>query len=552
MSVLFLLAALVAAPPIWIADESVKVRPQAPPPSPVQAPRLRLTAAGGECQGGQIIVRGPVKALRAAAAPLRGSARHTAAVSLSRVATILLVHPSGPDGAIGEWPDALIPERDVLYREERNAFPIDVAAGRAQAIFVEACVERGAGPGRYAGSVRLSWTGGSAQVPIELRARAFDLPATPPLATAFGFSGWSAVKGHKQKPEANAELTRAYDLLALRRGITLFGGTQTPPDHRALGDKVEIDWASYDKEVAEFLDGTALPSGARWTSVELRDDDKLTRPQRRSYRQGYLAHFREHGWQGRLFIYVDDEPDEARLPEVERKAREFAEDVPEVRRLVTTALSDKLPSVNLYVTVVNCLTRDDKTCPRPVERARYAPALAKGAQLWWYQACMSHGCSSKSAPEVPILDPLFKGWPSYMIDAPATAARAMGALAFAQGVSGELYFDVVSAYDEGDPWKSQWAFGGNGDGTLYYPGTPERIGGKHDLPIESLRIVQISRALADNAYLSLCAQLGDPQLARSEAQALAPSVRGFLRDPHAYAAMRDRIGARIETLLKVH
>ena len=125
----------------------------------------------------------------------------------------------------------------------------------------------------------------------------------------------------------------------------------------------------------------------------------------------------------------------------------------------------------------------------------------------------------------------------------------MGALAYVQRVSGELYFDVVYAYDTGDPWKSQWAFGGNGDGTLYYPGTPERIGGKHDVPVESLRVIQIARSLADNSYLTLCAQLGDARLAQSEARALAPSVRGFSRDPRDYAAMRERVSARIEELL---
>src|SRR5712691_12293366 len=98
-----------------------------------------------------------------------------------------------------------------------------------------------------------------------------------------------------------------------------------------------------------------------------------------------------------------------------------------------------------------------------------------------------------------------------MIDAPATAARAMGALAFANGVAGELYFDVDYVYDFADPWVS-------------------RIGGAHDVPVESLRIVQIARGLADYGYLSLCAQLGDPALARAEAQAVAPGLRTWSRD----------------------
>src|SRR5439155_7852677 len=91
--VLFLL--LIA---VWVADESAKVRPGDPPGT--QPPRVRLTAAGGECAGAQIVVRGPAQALSAASG---------LAVDLYRVATISLQHPSGPDGAAGEWPDALIP-----------------------------------------------------------------------------------------------------------------------------------------------------------------------------------------------------------------------------------------------------------------------------------------------------------------------------------------------------------------------------------------------------------------------------------------------------------
>src|SRR5205823_12546144 len=121
-----------------------------------------------------------------------------------------------------------------------------------------------------AGAVRLAWRDGGLEVPLEVRARAFDLPSTPPLTTAFGFSGYSAVKGHGRGPAAARELTRAYDVMALRRGITLYGGTQDPPSYQLRGDDVRIDWTSYDAEVGPFLDGTALPAGARWTSVDLR------------------------------------------------------------------------------------------------------------------------------------------------------------------------------------------------------------------------------------------------------------------------------------------
>ena len=533
------LPCLAAALQIWVADESEKVRPDAAPVQTVQGPRLRLAAAGGECVGAQLVVQGPAAQLNASASLLRGAGERTVAVDLFRVATIKVVHPSGPDGRPGEWPDALIPARDAIFHEERRAFPVDVEKGRAQAIFVEACPARGAGALRYAGAVLLSWRGGSLEVPVELKVRAFDLPATPALATAFGFSGYSAAKGHGKKPDANRALTHAYDLLALRRGITLYGGTQDAPDWKAKGDDVTIDWRSYDAEVAPFLDGTALPSGARWSVVELREPAKLTRPQQRAWRHAWQEHFRARGWLSRLFRYVEDEPEPKGFPRVEGKAHAFLEDAPEVKRLVTTALTSELPSVDFWVPLLNCVGEPNPTCPRAVMPQKYA-------NLWWYQSCMSHGCSNSGKP---VLDPAFKGWPSYMIDADATAARAMGALAFAHGVKGELYFAVNYAYDTGDPWKTQWAFAGNGDGTLYYPGTPARIGGEHDVPVESLRLVQISRSIADYGYLALCAELGDPALARGEAQAVAAGLRSFSRDPRAYAQLREHLAARIETLL---
>jgi len=356
---------LLALLQIWVADESEKVRPDAGPPAVVHAPRIRLAAAGGECVGAQLVVRGP-------AAGLVASSRGKLKLDLYRVATIVLQHPSGPDGQAGEWPDALIPARDALYGEERRAFPVDVPEGRAQAVFVEACLPRGSGPARLSGAVRLSWATGKLEVPVEMRARAFDLPATPALATAFGFSGYSAARGHGRGPEAARELTRAYDRMALRRGITLFGGTQDPPAFRKDGDEVRIDWSAYDEEVAPFLDGTALPDGARWTAVELREPGKLTRAQRRSWRQKWQEHFRARGWLSRLFRYVEDEPSPDAFPRVEEKARELREDAPEVRRLVTTSWSEQLPDVDLWTPVIYCVGEKNATCPRAAPRSRYA------------------------------------------------------------------------------------------------------------------------------------------------------------------------------------
>ncbi|HUJ28377.1 MAG TPA: hypothetical protein VLW85_20285, partial [Myxococcales bacterium] len=143
------MAWLLLAVQVWIAHESEKVRPDAAPPAAAAAPRIHLAAAGGECVGAQVVVRGPAPELRVATL-----ASVASLASVARVATMVLEHPSGPEGATGEWPDPLIPARDALFGEARRAFPVDVAAGRSQAVLVEACLPRGT-RGRIAGAIRV-------------------------------------------------------------------------------------------------------------------------------------------------------------------------------------------------------------------------------------------------------------------------------------------------------------------------------------------------------------------------------------------------------------
>ncbi|MFL5440531.1 MAG: hypothetical protein ACJ79W_15335 [Myxococcales bacterium] len=189
-------AALVASSSvqIWIADESEKVMPDAAPRPTREAPRIRLTAAGSECAGAQIVVRSEkgVKALTASTQPLI-SGKQRIPLDLMRVATIKLARPTEPEGRAGEWPDALIPVRDPIYGQTRRAFPVDVGAGRAQSIFVEACVPGGFGDShggaRFSSSVQLEWIDSSARfasakVPVDLKVRAFDLPITPTRSTS--------------------------------------------------------------------------------------------------------------------------------------------------------------------------------------------------------------------------------------------------------------------------------------------------------------------------------------------------------------------------------
>ena len=161
--------------------------------------------------------------------------------------------------------------------------------------------------------------------------------------------------------------------------------------------------------------------------------------------------------------------------------------------------------------------------------------------MWTYQSCMSHGCGGTVNMGSPSdQDRYFTGWPSYMIDASAVRNRAMEWLSFRYRVTGELYYETALAFG-GDPWNDQWDFSGNGDGTLFYPGTPARSAGRTDVPIASIRLKMLREGMEDYEYLRRLSDAGDPTLAHAIADALFPHAYETEVAPERLMEARERI-----------
>ncbi len=112
-----------------------------------------------------------------------------------------------------------------------------------------------------------------------------------------------------------------------------------------------------------------------------------------------------------------------------------------------------------------------------------------------------------------------------------------------------MYWETAYAFT-GDAWTSQWAFSGNGDGTLFYPGTPAEIGGTSHIPVASIRLKMIREGMEDYEYLKLVSDLGDPAFAAAQAAELFP--RPYSTDDVSAAALlaaRERLAARILALM---
>jgi hypothetical protein len=459
-------------------------------------------------------------------------------------------------GGTGEWPDPLIPRIDRYVNEQRNAFPFRLSAGRSQPIWIEVYIPPQTPAGMYHGQVRVSVSGQLyVAIPVELEVWNFELPSTSSLPTAFGFSGKAAIHAHYGKYTNDNDvyaLTDVYSRAALWHRVTLNATAAVAPVIHVVNGKVSADWDAYDRVLGPFMDGVAFSPaqplyGAKATSAALMTPPVLkARDEQVEFWRQAASHFREKGWFDRLFDYVWDEPGTKDFASVAEVGRLVHAADPQLKNLVTAPLRPAWSDfIDVWSPSINCFERKphhSDFCDPMAERSAYDSELSKGKQLWWYQACGSHGCNIVGGD-------YFRGWPDYMIDDAPVRNRIMEWLTWKYGIQGELYFSTNEAFiRKPDPWKDVNLFGGNGDGTLFYPGRPDVIGGKTHIPIESIRLKLIREGLEDYEYLAMLTKLAGYQTVADHVNAFIHKTYDFNQDPRPLYATREWIGREISRL----
>jgi len=543
----------------WIADSLQKITPgESAPPQLLK--RADIFAARNEFEPFQLVLHadnedaGGVDIRCSDLRSVGGEKISSANITIYAEQFLDVTRPSLASGTPGLWPDALIPRIDRYANERRNAFPLVVRRSRNQPLWIEVYVPETALPGKYDGVVSiLRGEAVESTVPVHLTVWAFTLPSTATLKSSFGLNGTAILKQHLGSYTSDEDLyrlTELYAKAALLHRISIYGGSMVPPKYQYAGGHVRVDWVPYDREVGPFLNGTVLGAGplhgARATSVDLRTPAAFDTDQQRSlYLAEWVKHFREKGWADRLFLYLWDEPSPADFPKVVTKGLASLAADSGIRNLVTVPFNAKLdPVVQIWVPLMNCLERrpgyDDFCAEAPPLSAYYGQA-EQGRSLWFYQSCASHGCNIAGGD-------YFSGWPSYMIDAPATANRVMQWVAWKYRIKGELYYSMNEAYGQKDPWTDIRLFGGNGDGTLFYPGRPSRIGGRTDIPIESIRLKLIREGMEDYEYLALLAKLEGQSAADEYADRIVQKPWLWESRPEVFLGVRRELGETLNRL----
>jgi hypothetical protein len=465
---------------------------------------ISLSAAKNEFEAFQIVVAGGtsgVTGVNATASDLTSGVNtiSSSEIMLYYAAVYNVVNRSNGEGALGEWFDALIPKVDAYYHEARNAFPFDVPAGKTRVIWVELFVPIGTAAGTYTGTVTVTGTGiPTTAVTVTLLVRDFTLPSTATMRSYFAHGDWDGACGKEMGGYVECgqdEGVKAWMALFQRAGL----------DHRmSLGTTYAGVGTSFLKHFGPQLSGTGQTRlvGAKLTSANYTEATPANMAK-------WKAYFDAHGWKNVLFTYIYDEPNgQAAFDALKARA-----DVSHAAGIPTLATVAKISDLAKYgvetyvdwdVPLVNFVwDKDYFTGVSTGNKRPDADAFLKrpGTELWAYQSCMSHGCSGNN------VEPNWLGRPSYMIDTSGVANRIMEWWSFRMGITGELYWNNTNAYR--DAWTTgMYSFGGNGDGTLFWPGRPVLIGGTHHIPLESIRVKLIRESMEDYEYLAAACAKG--------------------------------------------
>jgi hypothetical protein len=117
------------------------------------------------------------------------------------------------------------------------------------------------------------------------------------------------------------------------------------------------------------------------------------------------------------------------------------------------------------------------------------------------------------------------------------------------------YYEVSLNFEDGflkrqdALWTTAHFYGGNGDGYLLYPGTPDRIGGSVGIPIESIRLKHIRDGFEDHQYLRLLERLQSRGEALHHLKAFMASPSSWVDDVEGFRTARVAIGRAIEAAI---
>jgi hypothetical protein len=476
---------------------------------------------------------------------------------------------SDANGSTGLTPDILIPAVDPYRHEARNAFPFTIAANQTQSAWFDVFVPPNAPSGYYQGTVTVT-NGGSTYttLPVLLSVWNFTLPSTATLKSVYG-TAWDTCFGYYgdvvpdcgKYPGASGNTDLGAALSDVDAAVMML-------DHRTSAAQVSPlvlnsppnNWTQFDSLFGPLLNGTpantrTILSGAALNEMVYMSASNITIIPGNA--QDWITHFVSKGWQSKLLGWAVDEPSVCGgWTVVIADATYFHGTTPPITAMTTSDIAnattcDGLNSVDIITPTVGQMEHQGSQNRSSAFGAWLGGK--SGRQVWMYQSCNSHGsCGNGTSGDAT------NTWPSVMLDATPVRNRIMQWIEWMDNATGDLYYDTeycwYSTCADGrgntgvDPWTYIYYSGGNGDGTLIYPGAVSKIGGTTPIPLPSIRLKNIRDGYQDYEYLRALTNAGLGSFATAEVQSFITNAYTFNNDPTALLGARTALGNKLHQL----
>jgi hypothetical protein len=520
---------------IWPELAALKIRPNTLAPQPAGT-TVAAKGARGEGTCVQVVLRsdvaeaGVTPSVTAFVGP-GGASLAPGTLTLYRVDYINVTAVSDAAGALGEWPDPLVP-----IGQPFNGAPFSLTAGRTQPVWLDFRIPRATLPGDYAATFELRDAGGAllGSMPLRLTVWNIDLPPTSSLPTSYGFSRGAAFAIHypgfpiQSNNTLADQLTQRYQAEAAAHRITL-----DVVDAWVGGQPPALDWTEWDPFVSAPGASSFLVPWPPGIPADPRTWSAAQTQMARNFWATAGQHYATRGWLAQSYLYTKDEPQAADYPINIGQSQNVHQADPRLRSLVTHEYDAGLAAGNFDIWVPN-ITQFDPAQAGSLAAA-YQNEQANGKDVWWYDS------NNSNFPD-PINQQYGK-WPDEFIDHHGVNQLVHGPVTWKYRLDGYLYYNTIQAYEaqNPDPWHQLYFFGTNGDGTLFYPGRASIIGGSSELPLPSIRMQLLRTSWTIYDELVMLRDRGRGADADAVANALVTAGAAWSVDPVVYENARQSL-----------
>jgi hypothetical protein len=443
--------------------------------------------------------------------------------------------PAAPRDPLGWKPVVLVPEN---ARAGKGGFPLRVAGGQTQSIWIEVYIRRDLPPETYRGEIAVTADGKTASLPVALEVLAFTLPDENSLR--------AMVYYEPSQPELyqGRNLDAVYHRFAHRQRIELVHGYEKAEVEASRGrfDGRDFTAARGYEGPGEGTGNTIVPASFYGPPPAYEERASAWKAS-----DAWMSFLKSTLPKALTFLYLPDEP--------------YPPEYPHVRKLAQNLHTNPGPGGKLPAFVTKAIVPElqgsiDIWCvpPQAYDIAKAEAERKAGRRVWFYNGGRPQG-------------------PSPLIDAPATEARVVSWAAFKHDV--DLYFFwhgvhwLHNRQKQGERRQNVWAepitFDNrgqprkpvddqgylNGDGVLLYPGQ-EKIHPEEDRgiggPCSTVQLANLRRGLQDHQYLTLARQAGLDGLVSEALASVVPRVFsdagetvGFAETGEAFESARRKL-----------